>query len=127
MRSSVHVDFGLGLGASAQSGQAASVGLVRARRALLPARFSSPVSATSRERFYRLLRACCAQVEHLRVSFAGAVECDETTFGGVRKGKRGWGAAGEVIAFGLIKRNGLVMAMPIPARDRVSIMQGRKA
>jgi hypothetical protein len=33
-----------------------------------------------------------------------AIECDETTFGGARHGKRGWGAAGKVIVFGLVKR-----------------------
>lgn len=37
--------------------------------------------------------------------------------------KRGWGAAGKVIVFGIIKRNGLVKAAPIPAHDRASIMQ----
>ena len=39
------------------------------------------------------------------------------------RGKRGWGAAGKVIVFGIIKRNGQVKAMPIPAHDRVSIMR----
>jgi transposase len=39
-----------------------------------------------------LIRACCAHEEQLREAFAGAVECDETAFGGHRKGKRGWGA-----------------------------------
>lgn len=73
-------------------------------------RFLSATSAVSRERFYRLLRACCAQVEHLREPFEGAVELDETTFGGARKGKRGWGAAGKVIVFGLIKRLGITFS-----------------
>jgi len=86
-------------------------------------RFGSPVSAVSRERFYRLLRACCAQAEQLREPFEGSIECDETTFGGARKGKRGWGAGGKVIVFGLIKRNGKVKAIPIPAHDRVSVMR----
>ncbi len=39
--------------------------------------------------------------------------CDETTFGGARHGKRGWGADGKVIVFGIVKRNGQVKAMPI--------------
>jgi len=86
-------------------------------------RFRSPTSAVSRERFYRLLRACCAQVEQLREPFEGSIECDETTFGGAHKGKRGWGAGGKVIVFGLVKRNGQVKAMPIPAHDRLSVMQ----
>lgn len=86
-------------------------------------RFGDEASSAARERFYRLLRACCAQAEQLREPFEGAIECDETTFGAARKGKRGWGAAGKVIVFGLIKRNGCVKAMPIAAHDRVSVMQ----
>src|SRR5689334_10344138 len=39
---------------------------------------------------------CCAMVAQLREPFDGAIECDETTFGGARKGKRGWGALGKV-------------------------------
>jgi len=46
-------------------------------------RFDTSVSAKSRERFYRLIRACMAQQEQLRKPFAGTLECDETTFGGV--------------------------------------------
>jgi len=42
-------------------------------------RFRSSASAAARERFYRLLRACCAQIEHLREPFDGALEFDETT------------------------------------------------
>lgn len=40
--------------------------------------------------------------------FDGEVELDESYFGGVRKGKRGRGAAGKVIVFGLLKRGGKV-------------------
>ena len=64
-----------------------------------------------------------AYAEHLRAPFEGALECDESTFGGARKGKRGWGAAGKVLVFGIVKRNGLVKAQPIAARDRVSVME----
>jgi transposase len=39
---------------------------------------------------------------------AGEVELDESYFGGVRKGKRGRGAAGNVPAFGILKRGGKV-------------------
>jgi len=35
---------------------------------------------------------------------AGGIEVDESYFGGVRKGKRGRGAAGKVPVFGLLKR-----------------------
>lgn len=60
------------------------------------------------ERFYRLLRACCAVVEDVREPFAG---------------KRGWGAGGKVIVFGLIKRNGHVKAMPIAAHSQAEVMR----
>lgn len=90
-------------------------------------RFRSPAGAKARERFYRLIRACMAHAEQLREPFAGHLECDETTFGGARHGKRGWGAAGKVIVFGIVKRNGEVKAMPLPAHDRASVMQAIQA
>ena len=86
-------------------------------------RFRSDTSAATRERFYRLARACCAAMEHLREPFAGTMECDETTFGGARHGKRGWGAAGKVIVFGIVQRNGLVKALPIPAHNQEAVMR----
>lgn len=52
-------------------------------------RFRSDTTTATRERFYRLVRACCAMVEQLREPFEGALELDETTFGGTRKSKRG--------------------------------------
>jgi transposase len=85
-------------------------------------RFRSAVSAKTRERFYRLIRACCALAEELREPFEGAIECDETTFGGARHGKRGWGAAGKVIVFGLVQRDGTVKAIPIAAHSRQEVM-----
>ncbi|MGC4033502.1 MAG: IS1595 family transposase [Tepidisphaeraceae bacterium] len=44
----------------------------------------------------------------------GEVEADESYFGGVRKGKRGRGAAGKVVVFGLLKRGGKVYTAIIP-------------
>ena len=40
--------------------------------------------------------------------FDGPVELDESYFGGRRKGCRGCGAAGKVVVFGILKRNGRV-------------------
>lgn len=86
-------------------------------------RFQKGASLASKQRFYRLLRACCAMTEDLRKPFDGQVECDETTFGGYRRGsKPGWAAEGKVIVFGLVKRNGHVKAFPIPARQRRPVM-----
>ena len=44
----------------------------------------------------------------------GEVEADESYFGGVRKGRRGRGAAGKVAVFGLLKRGGKVYTAIIP-------------
>ena len=40
--------------------------------------------------------------------FEGPVELDESYFGGRRKGRRGRGAAGKVVVFGILKCNGRV-------------------
>lgn len=45
---------------------------------------------------------------------AGEIEVDESYFGGVRKGKRGRGAAGKIPVFGLLKRGSRVYAVTIP-------------
>jgi transposase len=45
---------------------------------------------------------------------SGEVEADESYFGGVRKGKRGRGAAGKVPVFGLLKRGGKVYTAIVP-------------
>tara|TARA_B100001057_G_C22458438_1_gene797865 strand:+ start:30 stop:371 length:342 start_codon:yes stop_codon:yes gene_type:complete len=60
-------------------------------------------------RFFHKLRAKIAQVQHNRSEqFSGKIELDESYFGGVRKGKRGRGAAGKVAVFGILKRGGKV-------------------
>ena len=43
----------------------------------------------------------------------GWVEADETMFQGRRAGKRGWGATGKVIVFGLYQRDGQVLTFPV--------------
>jgi transposase len=58
------------------------------------------VQANTAIRFYqRLRRRIASQVE--RYELSGEVEGDESYFGGVRKGRRGRGAAGKVPVFGL--------------------------
>jgi transposase len=86
-------------------------------------RVGGPASAPAIERFYRRVRACMAWTEGLREPFEGALECDETTFGGARHGKRGWGASGKVIGFGIIKRNGQVKAVAEAAHRRAEVMR----
>jgi transposase len=54
--------------------------------------------------------------------FGGEIELDESYFGGVRKGKRGRGAAGKVIVFGLLKRDGKVYAKVVQDTKTSTLM-----
>ena len=60
--------------------------------------------------FYRQLREIIAYYleQEAHDIFDGAVELDESYFGGARKGKRGRGATGKVAVFGILKRGGKV-------------------
>lgn len=60
----------------------------------------------------RLRRLIAAQLPSYRLS--EEIEADESYFGGVRKGKRGRGAAGRIAVFGLLKQNGRVYTAIIP-------------
>ena len=65
-------------------------------------------------RFFHKLRSAIAIKQQNRAAqFCGKVEVDESYFGGTRKGKRGRGAAGKVIVFGLLKRGGKVYTLPV--------------
>lgn len=63
--------------------------------------------------FTRLRKVIADEMEKVS-PLAGEVEVDESYFGGVRKGKRGRGAAGKVPVFGLLKRGGRVFTVMIP-------------
>lgn len=62
--------------------------------------------------FMRLRQLIASKLPSYRLH--GEVEVDESCFGGVRKGKRGRGAAGKVAVFGLHKRGGKVYTAIIP-------------
>lgn len=69
------------------------------------------------ERVFRLFRQAIyeeslSELKKLR----GRIELDETMFGGYHAGKRGWGAEGKTIVFGIYKRNGHVVVFPVPDR-----------
>jgi len=85
-------------------------------------RFRIAASGRSIERFYRIIRACCMLEEGMSAPFDGAIECDETMIGGRHKGKRGWGAAGKVIVFGILKRNGRVKVFPVSDRKHATLL-----
>ena len=58
---------------------------------------------------YRRMREHIAQASEQALGLlAGEIAVDESYFGGVRKGKRGRGAAGKIPVFGLLKRDGVV-------------------
>jgi len=82
-----------------------------------PARSAAEIVGVNRHTvtlFYHKLREVIAQRLVCEApELCGEVEVDESHFGGVRKGKRGRGAAGKVPVFGLLKRAGKVHAVMI--------------
>ena len=64
--------------------------------------------------YYHRLRQLICQVVEDSTPFFGEIEVDESYFGGIRKGKRGRGAAGKVPFFGILKRGGRVYTKVIP-------------
>ena len=58
--------------------------------------------------FYKLREKIAIKQQNRSEQFCGKIECDESYFGGRRKGKRGRGAGGKVAVFGLLKRGGKV-------------------
>jgi transposase len=63
--------------------------------------------------FYQKIRKLIAEKIQDHVPFSGEIEVDESYFGGVRKGKRGRGAAGKIPVFGILKRGGKVYTQMI--------------
>ena len=65
--------------------------------------------------FYRKIRMVISHRLTLAADevFDGSVELDESYFGGRRKGRRGRGAAGKVVVFGILKRNGRVYTVVV--------------
>ena len=65
-------------------------------------------------------------IHHLALAadevFEGSVELDESYFGGQRKGRRGRGAAGKVVVFGILKRNGRVYTVVVDNTKSDSLM-----
>jgi hypothetical protein len=60
----------------------------------------------------RLRRLIAGKLPSCELS--GAVEADESYFGGIRKGKRGGGASGKVAVFGLLKGVGKIVTAIVP-------------
>ena len=72
--------------------------------------------------FHTLRRAIAIKQHHRAAQLCGEVEVDESYFGGHRKGKRGRGAAGKVIVFGLLKRGGKVYTVAVSNVKRTTLL-----
>ena len=81
------------------------------------------INRHSAERVYHVIRRCLARECELHSPLGGEVECDESYFGGRRKGPRGRGAAGKVPVFGLLKRNGKVYTRIVEDVSRKTLRQ----
>jgi len=82
-------------------------------------RFQVPVHQDTIQRWFQILRETIYQQALKELStLSGHIEMDETMFGGKASGKRGWGAAGKHMVFGLYQRNGKVLTFPIASRGR---------
>lgn len=81
-------------------------------------RFQVPYSQKTINKWYHLLRHAIYQESVNEFNkLSGKLEMDETMFGGKHSGKRGWGAAGKVMVFGIYQRNGRVLTFPILSRE----------
>ena len=89
------------------------------------------ISRRSVNAIYALLRLKVQQWVHKQAPFNGIVEVDESYFGSRRvPGKRGCGASGKTIVFGIFKRQGKVYTEIVPdARKKTleDIIRGKVA
>ena len=82
-------------------------------------RFQVPVHQDTVQRWFQILRETIYQQALKELStLSGQIEMDETLFGGKVPGKRGWGAAGKHMVFGLYQRNGKALTFPVASRGR---------
>lgn len=89
-------------------------------------RFYVPINLRTVEKAFRLFREAIYDfsLEELKglKKLSGRLEIDEAHFGGHRKGKRGWGAGGKTMVFGIYKRNGKVVMFPVLDRKFNTLM-----
>lgn len=85
-------------------------------------RFYIDVSVKTIEHAFRVFREAIYDSSVTDMVLSGKLELDEAMFGGHRKGKRGWGAEGKTLVFGIYKRNGYVMTFPVPDRKYDTLM-----
>jgi transposase len=79
-------------------------------------RFYVHINLATIERTFRVFRLAIynASLQELKeLKLSGNIEMDEVLFGGHRKGKRGWGAEGKTMVFGIYQRNGRAITFPV--------------
>ena len=79
-------------------------------------------------RVYQRLREALFHLTELEAGrLKGEIELDEAYFGGRRKGKRGRGAAGKSVVFGLLERDGKVYTKVVQSVTAEELMRHIKA
>jgi hypothetical protein len=82
------------------------------------------LSRNTVNRYLRAIRERLAEFCDSRSPFSGEVEVDESFFGARRaKGKRGRGAYGKTIVFGIFKRNGCVYTEIVPNCSKATLQK----
>ena len=61
-----------------------------------------------RNKYMQYRQEICDHLEQEFSKLSGEIECDESYFGGRRKGNRGRGAGGKVTVFGMLERKGKI-------------------
>lgn len=91
--------------------------------------FYIPLSLATIERSFRIFRQQSIYDESLQKvkeelkKLSGEIEIDEALFGGHRKGsKRGWGAEGKSLVFGIYQRNDKVITFPVSDRKHDTLI-----
>jgi transcriptional regulator with XRE-family HTH domain len=83
------------------------------------------LSRNTVNRYLRAIRLRLAEFCEFSSPFSGEVEVDESYFGPRRlKGKRGRGAYGKTIVFGIFKRNGRVYTEIVPNCSKSTLQKG---
>ena len=86
-------------------------------------RFQVPLDLKTIQRWFNMLREVLyRQSLSDLTALSGPLEMDETLFGGRRPGKRGWGAAGKHMVFGIYQRNGKVLTFPVTSRGSKTLV-----
>lgn len=94
-----------------------------------PARTAADLTGINRHSvtlFYHKIREIIAVELDQVFPEQGSFEVDESYFGGIRKGKRGRGAAGKVPVFGILKRGGRVYTQMIDDTSSQTLLKALK-